>query len=166
MPQDTASILPAGTVAPAFALQSSPDSTLRLNQLRGNPVVLVFYPGDWSPVCGDQLALYNEIHSEFTRFGAQLLGISVDGPWCHAAYAKNRKLEFKLLADFEPKGAVARQYGAYRNGEGLCERALFVIDRDAVIRWSYLSPIDQNPRPDGIIAALQAIQSKGATPAS
>src|SRR5438477_11426597 len=74
-------ILEPGTSAPDFALPIAPDRTLRLGDLRGKPVVLVFYPADWSPVCGDQLALYNEIHSEFTQYGAQLLGISVDGPW-------------------------------------------------------------------------------------
>jgi peroxiredoxin len=161
MPHDTASILPAGTVAPGFALLSAPDSTLRLSQLRGKPVVLIFYPADWSPVCGDQLALYNEIHPEFARFDAQMLGISVDSTWCHAAYAKNRKLEFKLLADFEPKGAVARQYGVYRQRDGTTERALFVIDRKGVIRWSYLSPIDVNPGADGILEALESLESKG-----
>src|SRR5437016_419467 len=155
------SILPAGTVAPDFSLQCSPDRKLRLGELRGKPVVLVFYPGDWSPVCGDQLALYNEIHSEFTRHDAQLLGISVDSAWCHAAYAKNRKLAFSLLADFEPKSAVARQYGVYRQKDGTTERALFVIDRQGVIRWSYLSPIDVNPGADGILVALEGLGSEG-----
>src|SRR5258706_4473023 len=161
MPPDNASILPAGQPAPDFALHSSPDRTLRLSQLRRKPVVLIFYPGDWSPVCGDQLALYNEIHSEFTRLDAQLLGISVDSAWCHAAYAKNRKLEFKLLADFEPKGAVARQYGVYRQSDGTTERALFVIDREGVIRWSYLSPIDVNPSTDSILEALESLEGEG-----
>ena len=155
------SILPAGTVAPDFSLQCSPDRELRLGELRGKPVVLVFYPGDWSPVCGDQLALYNEIHSEFTRHDAQLLGISVDSAWCHAAYAKNRKLEFSLLADFEPKGAVARQYGVYRQKDGTTERALFVIDAGGVIQWRYLSPIDVNPGADGILEALEGLGSEG-----
>ena len=158
MPTNFANMLPSGTEAPDFALSSAPDRTLRLSELRGKPVVLIFYPGDWSPVCGDQLALYNEIHSEFTRLGAQLLGISVDSAWCHAAYSKSRKLEFKLLADFEPKGAIARTYGVYRDADGTSERALFVIDRDGVIRWSYLSPIDVNPGADGIIAALEALE--------
>ena len=138
MATDTNPILPAGMKAPDFELLVTPERKLRLSQLRGKPVVLVFYPGDWSPVCGDQLALYNEIHSEFTRLDAQLIGISVDSSWCHAAYAKNRKLEFDLLADFEPKGAVARQYGVYRKSDGTTERAIFVIDSDGAIRWSYL----------------------------
>src|SRR3954470_4238004 len=120
--------LPPGTLAPDFALHSTPDQKVDLIQFRGRPVVLAFYPADWSPVCGDQLALYNEILSEFSRFGAQLLGISVDGAWCHVAYSHDRKLHFPLLSDFEPKGAVARQYGVYADHDGACERALFVID--------------------------------------
>ncbi|HEX2718293.1 MAG TPA: redoxin domain-containing protein [Gemmatimonadaceae bacterium] len=149
--------LPAGTPAPDFALQATPDRTLRLSELRGRPVVLAFYPADWSPVCGDQMALYNEVLEEFQEFGAQLLGISVDGAWCHGAFARDRKLRFPLLADFEPKGAVARQYGVYREGDGTSERALFVIDREGIIRWSYCSPISVNPGADGILKALEQL---------
>ncbi len=105
-------ILKPGAPAPDFALSPKEGEIVRLSDFRGKPVVLVFYPADWSPVCGDQLALYNEIFPEFQKFNAQLLGISVDSVWCHQAYAKSRKLEFPLLADFEPKGAVASQYGA------------------------------------------------------
>ena len=129
--------LPAGTRAPDFALPSGPDSKVRLSDLRGKPVILVFYPADWSPVCGDELALFNEILPEFQRHDAQLVGISVDGVWCHRAYSDTRHLNFPLLADFEPKGAVSRAYGAYRERDGFSERALFLVDRDGVIRWSY-----------------------------
>jgi peroxiredoxin len=153
-------ILGAGTAAPDFALRSAPDKTLRLSELRGKPVVLAFYPADWSPVCGDQMALYNEMHEEFAEFGANLLGISVDGVWCHAAFAKARNLRFPLLSDFEPKGAVASAYGAYRDKEGTSERALFVLDADGVIRWSYLSPITQNPGADGIFKALESLGAR------
>jgi peroxiredoxin len=130
---------------------------LRLSELRGRPVILVFYPADWSPVCGDQVALYNEILPEFSEYGAEILGISVDGVWCHAAFARDRKLHFPLLADFEPKGAVARQYGAYREGDGTSERALFVLDADGIIRWSFCSPIAVNPGADGILKALESL---------
>ncbi|MEA2705276.1 MAG: hypothetical protein QOH22_64 [Gemmatimonadaceae bacterium] len=153
-------ILPAGTPAPDFVLHSAPDRTLRLSELRGHPVILVFYPADWSPVCGDQVALYNEILPEFREYGAELLGISVDSAWCHAAFAENRKLRFPLLADFEPKGAVARTYGAYRDQDGTSERALFVLDSDGVIRWSYCSPIGVNPGADGILNALESLPGK------
>jgi len=148
--------LAPGTRAPDFTLASAPDWTTSLHDLKGRPVILAFYPADWSPVCGDQMGLYNEVLPEFERYGAQLLGISVDGTWCHAAFATNRKLHFPLLADFEPKGEVARRYGVYRTGDGFTERALFVLDGDGIIRWSYVSPIDVNPGADGILRALEA----------
>jgi peroxiredoxin len=149
--------LPAGTRAPDFTLSSAPDRTASLRDYRGQPVILAFYPADWSPVCGDQMALYNEVLSEFEGYGAKLIGISVDGVWCHTAFAGDRKLHFPLLADFEPKGAVARRYGVYRDGDGFTERALFVIDGDGIIRWSYVSPIGVNPGADGILRALDAV---------
>jgi peroxiredoxin len=150
-------VLPAGTPAPDFTLHVTPDQQLSLKELRGQPVVLAFYPADWSPVCGDQMGLYNEILPEFRKYNAELLGISVDGSWCHEAFAQNRKLHFPLLADFEPKGAVARAYGAFRTAEGVCERALFVIDKDGIIRWSYVSPVAVNPGADGILDALEKL---------
>ena len=153
-------MLAAGTPAPDFSLPRSPDDKLALGDLRGRPVVLAFYPADWSPVCGDQLALYNEgLDLIEEQGGAQLVGISVDGVWCHQAYAKQRKLRFPLLADFEPKGAVARAYGVYRDGDGITERALFVIDPQGTIVWSYVSPIGQNPGADGILRALESMRA-------
>jgi peroxiredoxin len=151
-------ILGAGTQAPDFNLHVTPDQKLKLSELRGKPVVLAFYPADWSPVCGDQMSLYNEILSEFHKFGAELLGVSVDGVWCHEAFAKDRHLHFPLLADFEPKGAVAKSYRAYRQEDGVCERALFVIDKNGVIAWSYCSPVAVNPGADGILEALEKLQ--------
>jgi peroxiredoxin len=148
-------VLPAGTAAPDFTLQAAPDRSITLTGLRGKPVVLAFYPADWSPVCCDQMALYNEILPDFREQGAELLGISVDGAWCHKAFADARKLRFPLLADFEPKGAVSRAYGAYDSG--VSQRALFVIDAAGIIRWSYLSPIGVNPGADGILAALERL---------
>src|SRR5580692_5433478 len=153
-----ADILAAGTVAPAFSLHVTPDQKLSLGELRGKPVILAFYPADWSPVCGDQMSLYNEILSEFKKHNAELLGISVDGVWCHDAFSKDRHLHFPLLADFEPKGMVARLYGAYREPEGECERALFVIDAQGQIAWSYRSPVAVNPGADGILQALESLK--------
>ena len=150
--------LAPGTPAPDFSLHSTPDQTVSLQEFRGRPVILAFYPADWSPVCGDQMALYNEILSEFGRFNAELIGISVDGIWCHLAFAKDRHLHFPLLADFEPKGDVARRYGVYRAHEGISERALFVIDADGIIRWSYVSPVGINPGADGILRALEGLE--------
>jgi len=99
--------------------------------------------------------LYNELLPEFRKYGAELLGLSVDGVWCHAAFARDRRLHFPLLSDFEPKGAVAKSYRAYREGEGVCERALFVLDQKGVIFWSYCSPIAVNPGAEGILDALE-----------
>ncbi len=152
-------ILPAGTPAPEFALNATPNQVLGLSELRGRPVILVFYPADWSPVCGDQVALYNEILPEFREYGAELVGISVDGVWCHAAFARDRKLHFPLLSDFEPKGAVSRAYGAYREKDGTSERALFVLNADGIIHWSYCSPVSVNPGADGILNALESLVS-------
>jgi peroxiredoxin len=155
----TQPILQAGTTAPEFTLHATPDQTVSLSDFRGRPVILAFYPADWSPVCGDQMALYNEILSEFHKHHAELLGISVDGAWCHNAFAHDRKLHFPLLADFEPKGAVARQYGVYQEREGTSGRALFVIDGEGTIRWSYLSPAGVNPGADGILEALESLDA-------
>jgi peroxiredoxin len=151
------SILSPGTEAPSFDLPVAPDQRLSMETLRGRPVILAFYPSDWSPVCGDQMALYNEVLSEFQHFNAELLGISVHGPWCHQAFARDRKLRFPLLSDFEPKGAVAKKYGAYRDTDGVSERALFVVDSAGMIRWSYCSPVAINPGADGIIEALEQL---------
>ena len=156
-----ADILPAGTQAPDFSLPVTPDQKLSLSELRGKPVILAFYPADWSPVCGDQMALYNEILSEFRERGAELVGLSVDGAWCHKAFAEHRRLHFPLLADFEPKGAVARSFGAYREGDGVAERALFVLDENGVVFWSYRSPIAVNPGADGILDALDRMSEAG-----
>jgi peroxiredoxin len=152
--------LPPGTPAPDFDLHSTPDQTVSLHDLRGQPVILAFYPADWSPVCSDQMALYNEVLPEFQRYGATLLGLSVDGAWCHNAFAQSRHLHFALLSDFEPKGAVSRSYGAYRFQDGTSERALFVLDEAGVIRWSYVSPVGVNPGADGILRTLQAMEKE------
>src|SRR5690242_11341226 len=95
-------ILPAGRVAPDFRLRVTPDQSLSLSEMRGRHVILAFYPADWSPVCGDQVTLYNQVLPEFRSRGADLLGLSVDGAWCHRAFAKDRNLNFPLLSDFEP----------------------------------------------------------------
>ena len=103
------------------------------------------------------MSLLNAVLPEFRKFKAELLGISVDGVWCHDAFTEKRNLHFPLLSDFEPKGAVAKQYGVYREKEGCCERALFVIDKNGIIMWSYLSPVAENPGADGILEALTAL---------
>jgi peroxiredoxin len=156
---DQTSALQPGTPAPDFTLHSTPDQEMSLHELRGQRVILAFYPADWSPVCGDQMALYNEVLPEFRKHHATIVGISVDGVWCHAAFAAARKLHFPLLSDFEPKGEVARSFGVYRRREGTTERALFVLDEAGVVRWSYVSPIAVNPGADGILDALESLDA-------
>ena len=112
-------------------------------------------------MCGDQMALYNQILPEFHKMGAEIVGISVDGPWCHQAFSHDRNLHFPLLADFEPKGAISKAYGVY-NSHGVSERALFVVDKDGIIRWSYVSPMGVNPGADGILTALEAMNKDNA----
>ena len=154
-------ILAPGSLAPDFTLASAPDRKLALSEFRGKSVILAFYPADFSPVCGDQMALYNETLDEFRKLDAQLLGISLDSVWCHAAVVAARHLKFPLLADFEPKGSVAKQYGVYDAEEGTSGRALFVIDAQRVVRWSYLSPLGVNPGADGILDALEGMNQRG-----
>ena len=152
--------LPAGTPAPEFSLPCTPDQRVKLSELRGQPLIMAFYPADFSPVCGDQLVLYNELLPEFRKLDARIVGVSVDGAWCHREFATSRKLHFPLLADFHPKGEVARRYGVYREEDGTSERALFVLDAKGVIAWSYVSPVGVNPGADGILAALEALQQR------
>jgi len=152
-------MLPIGTIAPDFELYATPDQKVKLSELRDRKVILAFYPADWSPVCGDQMTLYNEVGSYFTRHNAQLAGISVDSKWCHLAFSENNKFHFPLLSDFEPKGAVSMLYEAYDNETGESRRALYVIDEEGVIRWSYLSPRGINPGADGILNALEEIDN-------
>jgi peroxiredoxin len=140
--------VPVGAVAPDFSLPSTPDQR----------VSFAFYPADFSPVCGDQMTLYNQLRGEFADLDAQLFGISVDGAWCHCAFASDRKLHFPLLADFEPKGEVAKRYGVYRDVEGVSDRALFLIDAEGKVAWSYVSPIGVNPGADGLLSALERLK--------
>jgi peroxiredoxin len=153
-----------GAIAPEFSLKTTPDQSITLADFQGQPLIIAFYPADWSTVCSDQMALYNQVLPEFRRLGAALIGISVDGAWCHSAFAQGRNLHFPLLADFEPKGAVSRAYGVYRETDGTSERALFVIDGNGVIRWSYVSPIGVNPGAEGILAALESLHAEEVKP--
>ena len=132
--------LSVGMAAPDFSLPDSNGNVVRLSDYRGKNVVLVFYPLDWSPACSDQLSLYQSELAEFECANAQLIAISVDSLYSHGAWAAVRGLTFPLLADFHPKGAVARQYGVMRDSNGFSERALFVIDTDGTIRYKHVSP--------------------------
>lgn len=150
-------ILEIGKQAPDFELHATPDQTIKLSDFKGKNIILAFYPADWSPVCSDQMALYNEMLKFFGKKNAQLFGVSVDSTWCHGAFSKDRKLHFPLLADFEPKGKVSKAYGVYDEKLGESKRALFVIDEDGKIAWSYLSPTAVNPGADGILDALDKL---------
>lgn len=153
-------MLTTGTIAPDFALNSTPDQKLRLSALKNKKIILAFYPADWSPVCDDQMTLYNEMGKYFARHNAQLIGISVDSKWSHLAFSECNKFHFPLLSDFEPKGEVARLYEVYDDKRGECERALYVIDESRIIRWSYLSPVGINPGADGILNALETLDNQ------
>lgn len=152
-------MLSKGGIAPEFELFSTPDQKLKLSELKGRKVILAFYPADWSPVCGDQMNLYNEMEKYFARHNALLVGVSVDSKWCHAAFSEHHHFHFPLLSDFEPKGAVSRLYETYNDMTGECKRALYVLDENGVIRWSYLSPVGINPGADGILKALEEIDN-------
>jgi peroxiredoxin len=152
-------MLPIGTIAPYFELYSTPDQKLKLNEIRNKKIVLAFYPADWSPICDDQMTLYNEMGKYFARHNAQVIGVSVDSKWSHLAFSEHRNFHFPLLSDFEPKGAVARLYEVYDAGTGECKRALYVIDENKIIRWTYLAPIGLNPGADGILNALEEIDN-------
>ena len=161
MSTDSSAPLRRGSPAPEIDLDGT-EGRVTLSTLRGQPAILAFYPADWSPVCGDQMSLYNEVLPEFQKHGALLFGISVDGLWCHRAFAKDRRLRFPLLSDFEPKGRVARAYRAYRDADGESERALFVIDAAGLVHWSFISPVAINPGADGILEALESLPGKAA----
>jgi peroxiredoxin len=149
-------ILEIGAQAPDFSLADESGQKVTLSDI-AEPVVLIFYPADWSPVCSDELSVFSAAHHLFAARGARLLGVSVDGMWCHQAFHAQRNLAFPLLADFEPKGAVAQSYGAYRSEEGISERALFVIDSRRRIAWSEVSPLGENPGADGALRAVEAL---------
>ena len=150
--------LPPGTPAPAFRLRRAPEQTLALGSLRGRPVVLAFYPADWEPVSAEQLGTLQRFLPDVRRLGAALVGLSVDGIWSHLAFARAHGLAFPLLADAEPKGAVARAYGVYRADDDTSERALFVLDARGVIRWREVVPPSVDPGADGILTALERLR--------
>lgn len=156
-------ILNPGVAAPDFTLHVTPDQKISLSDFQGKPLIIIFYPADWSPVCSDEMTIFNELLPEFRKHQAELVGISVDGYWCHTAFAKHNHFHFPLLADFEPKGAIAKKYGAYREKEGVCERALFLVDKNGSIAWSFLSPVGENPGADGVLEALESLSKSAAS---
>jgi len=154
----SSSAIGPGSLAPDFLLKTTPDQAVSLKEFRNRPVVLAFYPADFSPVCGSEMALFNEVLPEFNRHNAQVLGVSVDNIWSHLAFAREQNLGFPLLSDFHPKGAMAQDYGVYREQDGVTERALFVIDGAGTVKWSYVSPIGVNPGVNGVLSALESLE--------
>jgi peroxiredoxin len=158
--------LPPGTKAPDFSLKATPDQEITLDDFKGQPVILAFYPADFSPVCSSELVLYNQVLPEFKKHNAMVIGISVDSVWCHLAFSQQNNLHFPLLADFHLKGEVARRYSVYREDLGECDRALYLIDKDGNIAWSYISPLGVNPGADGVLRALEELNQKEAAEGS
>ena len=149
--------LPAGKRAPGFTLRRSQYRDVRLEDYRGRPLVVVFYVADWHPVCSAQLARYRDLHAELTRLGADILAISSDTVWSHAAFAHAHQLSFPLLADDQPRGKIARAYGVFDTRRQAAERALFVIDPFGAIAWSAVFPDAVDPGLDGILTALEEL---------
>jgi peroxiredoxin len=159
--------LEPGTPAPDFALPDASGGLVRLSDFRGTPVALVFYPLDWSPGCSVQLELYQQEYEEFASRGFQLLAVSVDSIYSHGAWAAVRGIRYPLLSDFQPRGETARMYRVWREDDGHSERAVYLIDRDGVIRWASVSPrLKQLPDFDELLAAMDAVAAQPATPAS
>ena len=153
----------AGAVAPEIVLPAGPARTWALRDCRGKAVVVVFYPADWERVSTDQLTHYNETMPQIVDLNAALVGISVDGIWCHQAFARSLQLRFPLLSDAYPRGAAARAYGVYRPREGTSGRALVVIDPTGIIHWRSVVPREVNPGVDGLLTALEALAGRAET---
>ena len=143
-----------GAQAPDFTLPDQDGNKVSLADFRGQTVVLVFYPADFSPVCTDQLSVYQEVLDEFEERGAKLVGISVDGAFCHRAFRQHMGLGMPLLADFHPKGEVARAYGVWSEEYGVSGRALVMVGPEGAVLWSYMSPPLEVPGANLIFDAL------------
>jgi peroxiredoxin len=163
MDEQPTPLLP-GTPAPDFTLPRSRHASVSSRDFRGRRLVVAFYPADWEPVSREQLVLYQEYAQSFRDLRAEVVGISTDGIWCHAAFAREIGIRFPLLADSRPRGAVSRAYGVYLEHEGVSNRALFVVDEQGAVRWSRAYPGLVNPGVDGSLCALEAMNSaEGAT---
>lgn len=148
-------MIAVGEQAPDFTLRNQDAEKVSLSDYRGRKVLLVFYPGDFSPVCGDQLSIYQEVKPEISAKGVEMIGISVDGFFVHKAFQEKLGIDTPLLSDFEPKGEVARAYDAYQDRIGIAKRALVLVDEDGKVAWAYESPEDtQIPGANLIFDAL------------
>jgi len=151
-------VIEPGSKAPAFTLPNHRGEQVSLADFRGRKVMLVFYPADFSPVCSDQLSIYQEVLGLIEEAGVQLIGISVDSSWTHNAFRKHLGIDIPLLADFHPKGAVSRSYGAYIDAAGTGNRSLVLVDEQGIVRWVHESPsVLEIPGANLIFDALQAV---------
>jgi len=133
-------MISAGEPAPDFTLRDQEGEKVSLSDYRGRKVLLVFYPQDFSPVCSDQLSIYQEVKPQIAEKGVELIGISIDHPWAHKAFQEKLGIDTRLLSDFEPKGEVARAYGAYIEKFGHANRSLVLIDEGGTVAWVHESP--------------------------
>jgi peroxiredoxin len=152
-------VIEAGAPAPDFTLLDQDGQPITLSDLRGDPVLLVFYPADFSPVCTDQLSVYQADLPEFERRGVRMLGISVDSAFCHKAFQSHLEVSIPLLADFHPKGEVARAYGLWSDKYGQAGRALVLVGPDGTVQWSYKSPALEYPGTDLIFEKLGSFEN-------
>jgi peroxiredoxin len=151
-------VIEAGAEAPDFTLLDQDGESVTLSELRGQPVLLAFYPADFSPVCTDQLSVYQADMGEFERRGVRLLGISVDNVYCHKAFQDHLKLTMPLLADFHPKGKVSRAYGVWSERYGQAGRALVLVAPDGTVEWSHTSPALEYPAMSLIFQKLERFE--------
>jgi peroxiredoxin len=150
-------LIEPGTQAPDFKLPDQDGSEVALADFAGRKLVLAFYPLDFSPVCTDQLSLYQEVLGELEQRGAALAGISVDSSFCHHAFSKHQNLTMPLLSDFNPKGAVSRAYGAWIDAVDHGNRSLVLVDERGVVAWSHAAPTPlEIPGANLIFDALEA----------
>ena len=150
-------MIEAGTPAPAFSLPDHTGNEVSLESLRGKRVVLVFYPSDFSPVCTDQLNVYQEVLGELRQRGVELYGVSVDSSWTHNAFRKHLGVDMPLLADFHPKGEVSKTFGIWADSHGVAKRALVMIGPDGTVEWAHESPSPlEIPGANLIFDALEA----------
>lgn len=149
-------LLPIGSKAPFFTLKSTPDQTVSLTDFQGKKLIMIFYPADFSPVCSDELAVFNELLPVWQKHNAVVVGISVDSIWSHLAFAKERNIHFPLLSDFHPKGEISKAYNSYQEEVGESARSLYILDEEGNVMWHYLSPVGVNPGADGVLEALES----------
>lgn len=157
-------LIQMGEKAPDFSLpigdgnmEVTDSNTFKLSDKKGKNIILAFYPADWSSVCSSQIALYSQLQPEFSEFNAEVYGISVDGTYCHRAFKENHNMSIPLLCDFEPKGELSKLYGVYNEKLGLSERAIYVIDKEGIVQFSYISPMGENPGAKEILETLKKI---------